>query len=253
MRANAGDLMQIVIIGDSIAQGLGVEGKSYGELIRDWLSNRTSCEVTLFNFAGSAMQLSESKMRLPDIVEASPTFVIVAHGITEAIVRPTEKALRALPKRWRRAGWLDPRPYYSRRWWKCIGQKAESAVRWRVKVLLMRLFGGVTWGDVERFEADLLDFVQNVLANTKAYVILLTHCGIDERYFPGSLESLEAYRRAVERVRHALDPRRVYVCDVTQVCTRWDDYFDDHFHPNASGHEKIAKELAAIIEPLNLR
>lgn len=236
--------MKIIVIGDSIAKGLGVQGKSYGDQLAAALRNRLNQDVALINMAGSAMQISGSRMLLPEIVSHNPDLIVLAHGITEAIVRPLPESLRYVPARWRKAGWLDPRPYFSRRITRRWLQKLESALRWRVKVLLLHLFGGATWKSRSEFEAQMADFVRTILSATTAKVILLTHCGIDERFFPWSSDSLEVYKEVILSLPSKLQAwERVGVCDITQTCSRWDDFFDDHFHPNASGHEKIAAEL----------
>lgn len=244
--------MRVVLIGDSIAQGLGVQGRSYGELVSDWIRACYTSDVTFMNFAQSGMQLYESKNRLGEIVDSDPSIVIIAHGITEAIIRPKDNALHVVPQRWRKPGWMDPRPYFSRRRLRRLGQIMESALRWRIKVLLIRMFGGMTWGDPSIFENDLQKFVSNVLNLTHARVLFLTHCGIDERYFPGSLQSLNIYAKKIYQVCDNFNSTRVKVCNVTNVCLKWDDFFSDHFHPNVNGHVRIAHEICKFIEPFLL-
>lgn len=242
--------MKIVVIGDSIANGLGVAGHAYGDQLAALLRNRLNREVRLINLASSALQISGSRLLLPELISHNPDLILLAHGITEAIVRPLPQALRYVPARWRKAGWMDPRPYYSRKPLKRWFQKLESALRWRVKVLLMRIFGGATWKTRTEFEEQMSDFIRTILNTTGANIILLTHCGIDERYFPWSLNSLESFKETVLSLPAKLGAKdRVGVCDISQACRCWDDFFDDHFHPNASGHAKIAAALHRYLYP----
>jgi len=35
----------------------------------------------------------------------------------------------------------------------------------------------------------------------------------------------------------------VYFCDISNLLNKWEDFFQDHFHPNGQGHIKIATFL----------
>ncbi len=239
--------MQIVVLGDSIAQGLGVAGSSYADKIALELS-AVWPDIQLTNFAASAAQLTSSQALLPQIVMMQPDVVVIAHGITEAIVRPTPAALRLVPRRWRTIGWLDPRPYFSRRLWKRLYHKTESAVRWRVKVFLIKKYGTYTFTSADEFEKTLSETIEVLLQQTTAQIILLTHNGIDERFYPHSLSSLNQYKqRMIQVAKETLPTQRVHICDVSGLLTQWTDFFADHFHPNATGHIKIADALKQII------
>jgi len=227
-----------------------VAGCSYADLLREGVgeSGRERAEVK--NLAYTAFQISDSSRLLPEIVQDRPDVMIVAHGITEALLRPPAAALRFVPPSWREKGGMDPRPYFSRRLVKRLGQKLKSAVRWRVKNLLMRRFGQAVWTEQALFEAQTHDFIHTLLAETEARIVLLTHCGIDDRFFPGSSEALERYKAGLQRIAaEEAATRRVFLCDVSQALDRWDDFFADHFHPNAQGHAKIARAIAALLQP----
>lgn len=235
--------MHVVVLGDSIAAGMGAKDLGYVDLLRDWAGSTTA-------IAGSAMQLGESKgLLLPRLEELHPDAIVVAHGITEAIIRPTSDALRWMPRRWRRLGWMDPRPYYSRRPGKRIAQRLESEMRWRVKAALIRVAGGCTLTSASDFCANLEVCLREVLGRTRAAVVVLSHPGLDERYFPGSMRSLDTYWRGARCVVESFaGTARVRACDISQLLDRWGDYCHDHFHPNATGHAKIA---AAIMHTLS--
>lgn len=231
--------MKISILGDSIAAGLGVRGKSYSDLIRCQMEKNH--DVTeIHNYASSAMQLVDSRRCISTIVNNKCDLIIIAHGITEAIVRPKDKLLKLMPKRWRRAGWMDPRPYFSNQKFKRIGQHIESSIRWRVKVLLVNLFGGITWGSRMQFKNDLNLLISEILEDNTSRVLLLSHTGIDEKYFPESLTSLNDYKNDIAELVKNFKTDRVQMLDISKVCNEWEDYLDDNFHPNKEGHRKIA-------------
>lgn len=239
--------MRIVIIGDSIAEGLGVKNLSYGDQLRAQIEE-TGSKATLLNLSHTGYQISDSYKLLPVAFSFTPDFVVVAHGITEAIVRPKRKAMRFVPLRWRQKGWLDPRPYYSRRILKRLPQQIESALRWRWKNCLIRSFGGETWTSQTDFSDAVDGFIHALLSQTTAQIILLTQCGLDERFYPGSPASLREYQTIVERIALShQSSARVHVCDVSQKLEKWDDFFVDRFHPNVMGHRKIAHALFDLI------
>lgn len=242
-------ILNIVVLGDSIAEGLGVKGRSYPDLICEEISGLIQDKVVLNNFAHTAFQISDSLALLPIVLETNPNIIIIAHGITEAIVRPTPYSLRLVPSRWRQVGWLDPRPFFSQRKIKRLYHLTESSLRWRIKIGLIRGFGGCTWTPNAKFEEQLLETIGIFLHRTSAIVILLTQCGIDERYFPDSSNSLLQYQHTVEKAVAILsDTGRVSICDVSMSLHRWKDFFADHFHPNATGHEKIAQAICNILK-----
>ena len=235
--------MKIVTVGDSIAEGLGVKGCCYSDLLRKRLDER-GIATTLLNLAHTGFQISDTRKMLARIIEEEPDVVVVAHGVTEAIMRPAQNAMRYVPKRWQPRGWLDPRPYYSRKLLKRVYQFMESEVRWRLKVFLMARYGSETSMSRASYEHFLQEFIEDLLTSTKAHIILLTPCALDEQYFPLSPRSFQCYQGSTSQVAALFGKTsRVQFCDVSNRLDQWSDYFNDHFHPNVQGHEKIADAL----------
>ena len=240
------DGIRIVILGDSIAAGLGVKGACYGDLISE-VFIRAGKSVELRNLAHTGFQISDSLLLLPEVKTFAPDFVIIAHGITEAIIRPVPSSMRFIPGRWRQLGWLDPRPFFSRRLWKRIYHQTESSLRWRIKVHLIKTYGGFTLTSADEFQHILSETVEMLLQQTSANIILLTQTGVDERFYPGSLSSLNLYRQCMENIVSGSRTEKVRLCNVTHLLREWSDYFEDHFHPNVAGHAKIAEAIYAIL------
>lgn len=244
--------MLIVFLGDSIAEGLGVTRSktSYANLLQMKLRNSYSQGVQIINFGASAMQINESRKKYEKkILDLEPDIIVLAHGNTESIVRERNKYLKFLPKRWRKAGWMDPRPYYSSRISRRWLEKIESGLRWRVKVTLIHLFGGEPWMSLTEFRQQTTDFVMaNLNHNTKTNIILLTPGDIEAKYFPKSPESMREYGRVLTEIYDCTkSSNRVFLCDSQKCLHRWSDYFYDRFHPNEAGHDKIAQALLKTI------
>lgn len=244
--------MLFVFLGDSITEGLGVKRsrKNYGDLLKNKLQSKFSRVVNVVNFGSSAMQINQSRERFENkIIDLAPDVVVIAHGITEAIVRPRTKYLKYLPKRWRRPGWMDPRPYYSSRLLTKWMQKIESGARWRCKAALIKIFGGETWMSLEQFNKNITEFVQLLLNhNDKLNIIFLSPSDIEDKYFPFSQESIKRYREELIKIQLQFQyTKRVHMCDASKHLQKWEDYQDDRFHPNESGHDKIAEALLDTI------
>jgi lysophospholipase L1-like esterase len=227
----------LAVFGDSIANGLGAQGEHYPVLLAEHLGAR------LIDLTGTAAQVSDGWRRREEALGAD--IVLIAFGQTEGMVRPTARSLRFLPKRWRRPGWMDPRPYYSSRRWKRLGQRIESAIRWRVKVALIRLTGGTRWTSPEAYERGLSELVDYLQASDAPTIVIVSRLGQDERFFPGSEASLASYSRSARNIAEA---KSTLFCDVIDVCRQWDDYLLDHFHPNRSGHRRIADHLISCLD-----
>ena len=240
--------VKIVVLGDSIAEGLGVKNASYGELLCAELI-ATGRPASLLNLAHTGYQISDSLKLTEKMIEGNPDIVIISHGITEALIRPKQKAMRFVPRRWRQKGWLDPRPYFSRKPFKRLYQKMESALRWRWKVFLIRVAGGEAWMAQSEFEKNLSELLYIALNKTSAVIILMTPPELDEKFFPGSPQSLQNYRNCLcQTVMTLQETKRVLVCDIANDLEKWGDFFDDHFHPNTKGHAKIAAKLGSFIK-----
>jgi GDSL-like lipase/acylhydrolase family protein len=222
--------MRLVVFGDSIAAGMGARGRAFPILLAEQL------EIELINFAGTASPVGWTARHAGEV--RSDDLVLVAHGSTEAILRPTDRALRLVPKRWRKPGWLDPRPYFSSRSVKRLGQRVESGARWRVKGALMRIFGATQWHTPERYEDELAELIVRLPRPP----IVLGTLPLDDRYFPGSRAEVERYSKIGARVARRHGSKYV---DLTGVCDEWEDFCADHFHPNVEGHKKISQTVRA--------
>ncbi len=224
--------MKLTIFGGSTAAGLGVKDRSFAALVASELG------LEFQNLAGSSAQITDS-LAIVDRAAGSKV-VLVMHGSGEALVRPSERSLRRMPRRWRRRGWMDPRAYYSSKLHKRVPQRIESAVRWRVKVFLIRRTGGECILGLDGYRAATREFVRRLRALGVEQIVFVGSAALDPRYFPLSPERIAAYDRETKLI--AREHGAVFA-EVADVCDRWDDYFLDHLHPRQSGHEKLARSI----------
>ena len=241
----------LLTLGDSIAAGLGTQGASYPNLLHAFLAKADDNPWHLIDYSASARMLSESYSLVGSELAHSADLTIIHHGITEAIIRPSGKALRWLPRRWRKPGWTDPRPYFSRRRIRHAVQRIESEIRWRTKVAIIKAGMFTRYQSPDEYAADLSSLLSLLLPSQAERVIILSHCGISERYSPFSAESLGAFHAATLQVveRH---PRRNQVAfvDVQDIHSRRELMLLDGFHPSAEGHRVIAHRLFSTYRQL---
>jgi len=218
---------RLLLFGDSIAMGLGVRQQKYGELI----AHRLDMELVDYSNTGWTVSQSLSAFEREPV---AGTVAVIAHGITEPILRPVLPKWLPLPARWRRLGWMDPRPYFSTRKSRRAAEILESEIRWRLKNVLARLFGTHQLASLPTYSKDLR-LLKESCEGLGARVIILGPPDIDDRYFPGSVYEQLRYGRITERIAGA------DFVPVAGVVDRWGDYLADHFHPNDYGHQVIAE------------
>lgn len=230
--------MKVAVFGDSVAAGLGVRGRSFAAIVAEEL------DAELISLATTSQKMPQA-LELADQA-AGADIVLLSQGGADGIVRPSEWTMKFVPRRWRAHGWMDPRPYYSRKRLQRIGQRIESAVRWRLKVFLIKISGGYRICEPPEYEIALREMVNRLIASGCGTVVVMSHTGVDDRYYPGTNKSLEDYD-AIER-KIAEETGALFV-DVRGTSPKWDGYFLDHAHPNEIGHRAFADHLLREIAP----
>jgi len=225
------------VFGGSTAAGFGVGGHRFTQLVAARL------ELEELNLAGTGALLDHTVTVTDGAADCE--VVIAMHGMGEALVRPPQRALRLMPRRWRRRGWMDPRAYYSSRLQKRIPQRIESAVRWRVKVALIRLTGGEQLMPRDEFAALHARFLDSLRHQGVPTIVVVGSPLVDERYFPHSLANGIEYEQIAREQAEAAGA--IFVSSATTL-DRWDDYFLDHLHPTAAGHARLAERVLEALE-----
>lgn len=229
----------LALFGDSIAAGLGCRGLTYGQQVADALG------MELIDYSSSARPVSDSLTALL-ASDARPVIAVIAHATTEAIPRLSPRILRLLPGRWRKAGWTDPRPYFSSRPVRRMLERTESGIRWRVKNRLIRFDEPEQILPRPQFNEALHALIRE-LHIRGAEVFLLGPTDLSAKYFPGAREQIALYAHDMEQTGLTYIP-------LAGRLVEWSDFCADKFHPNDCGHARIAELLHnAILAALTLR
>lgn len=225
-----GRIRRVVTFGDSIAFGLGARGRAFPVVLAERLS------VELLDLSATSMTVNYSTQFIGDC--RSSDLVVIMHGITEAIPRVPPERTRWIPKRWAGPARMDPRPYFSTRRHRRMIERADSALRWRAKRLMMRGPTTVLMG-ADEYERQLATLVDST-ARVAERVIVVAGTQINDRYFPGAQAGLDRYSDISRRVAERAG---VTYLDLSPSLQRWDDFLADCFHPSTRGHEKIAEAI----------
>ena len=228
-------ISRVVAFGDSVTNGLGARGREFPVVVAERL------EVPLLNLSGTALMVNESAQVRHNC--RSEDLVLIMHGIVEAIPRVPETRLRWLPERWAGPGRMDPRPYFATSLAKRTLQRLDSALRWRLKCLLIRR-GAVAMMGPKDF-ADHLRLLVSSAAGVAAHVMVIAGSQIDDRFYPGAAAALRDYAQLSQSVARV---EGVLYVDITHGLHRWDDFLADRFHPSADGHAKIAQLILDVLE-----
>jgi lysophospholipase L1-like esterase len=231
--------MKVVIYGDSISEGIGARKNNYCNQLKSLLLEKyPSVEVKNFAHTGTTIiylrELLENSCNTADAV-------IIAYGNVDAMLRPNTNHkpnyYKLLPKRYKQNGMLNPRPYYSKKWYKNFFQHCDSLFRCTLNKLLLKLQGKTTWVSEKEFYEVYKQCVQKIRKSVCSKVVLLSTVRVNEHFFPGTNERYEVFNKIIKNI--AEEEECSYV-DLYNNLIKEEYFYDDKFHPNVLGYEKIA-------------
>lgn len=236
---------KVILLGDSITQGLGSKKINFTEELQNMLGEGYS--VSNMALTGTTIHYAEEI--LPSILQQKPRYVVIVYGNVDAQIRPcrTGKVFKHIPKRFQKNGMLMPRPFYSHTLKKKIAQKVENTMRSFYSELICAVDGTEQWVDIQDF-SETYRRVLDRLINEGIDVLACSTVAIDNKMFPGSLEQYERFDTEIQIIAEAkkipyvdvFSPLKRAVCD-----GGWKSvYCYDHFHPNEGGYKIMAEVIA---------
>lgn len=242
--------MKIVLLGDSITQGLGSKKINF---VKE-LQKLTGEETKIINLALTGTTILYAIDILDKIKEEKADLVLILYGNVDAQIRPNREGFifKKLPTRFKinNGSMISPRPFYSQQWYKKILQKGENLLRTIIRKLIYAVDGIEQWVDISEFEMNYC-LLCDKLNDLRIKYFLCSTVYIDNKLFPGSLEEYAKYNNVIKKlsIRNQVPFIDIYSMFSTAVLEKgWSKYYNyDHFHPNESGYilmaEKIAKEI----------
>lgn len=234
----------VVLLGDSITQGLGSKKINFTQELQDRLG---PC------FCVQNLALTGTTIRYPlEIVDESwfphGGVCVILYGNVDAQIRPDRegKIFPKIPKRFQKSGMLMPRPFYSHNPVKKAVQHGENALRRFFSRLIIRVDGTEQWVNAEDFDNAYRELIGR-LREKGFEIFCCSTVFIDEKLFEGTLKQYVIFNGLIHDAARGgaefidlFEPLREAV-----DAGGWASVYNkDHFHPNGRGYSHIAQVLA---------
>lgn len=244
--------MKIVILGDSISQGIGTKKINYVKYLEESIKLK-GIECKIINLAMTGTTIVYAKNILDKIKIENPDLVIIMYGSVEAQIRPNIDKNRfhlkdITPSRYKNiGGMLDPRALYSSKLTKRMTQYLDNIYRKFWKLILVKTQGVYQKLNKEMFNSEYNELLKELTAiGTK--IICVSTIYIDDYYFLNSSKEYVIYNKIINDLAIKFDVKYVDVYSRLEkevVEQGWKKFYTaDHFHPNVIGLELIAKLIA---------
>lgn len=239
--------MKIAVFGDSISEGIGKRKINYCDILEDKLSRKYG-EINITNFAHTGTTIRYMKeLLLNNNVDAD--IVIIAYGNVDAMLRPNinhkPNYYKYLPNRYKQNGMLNPRPYFSSKWYKSIIQHLDSWFRWNLNSLLLRLQGQTTWVSIKEFQSLYTECIEKLILQD-VLIILVSTVQVKSKYFPGTNNEYTKFNNVILDISQSYD--NCYYIDLFNNLCDEKFFYKDGFHPNQVGYKKIAEFISDKIK-----
>ena len=209
--------MKIILLGDSITQGLGSRTVNFQSALQELLGDGNT----------------------------------VLYGNVDGQIKPNRRG-KIFPHIPGRLGaengcMILPRPFYSGDPVKRLLQRGENMLRTILRKLVYAVDGTEQWLPIEPF-MQTLDSACRTLEAMGVRPLICSTVHIDERLFPGSDAAYLCYNA---RMRTYAEEHGLTFIDIYSVLRDhverdgWSSCYNyDHFHPNGNGYRLMAEQIA---------
>lgn len=246
--------MKILILGDSISQGLGSKKINFCAA----LNERVGEKYNIINLAHTGTTINYALQLIPTIEEINPNIVIIQYGSVDVQIRPNRngKIYSHLPKRFKmnNGSMLLPRPFYSSRRIRNYAEHIENCFRTFFRKSIYLIDGTEQWVSKDEFY-EKYTILCSYLKERGFDAIACSTMYIDERLFPASQKEYKDANTIIASIAKRFSYKYLDFFESFQKLVQdhgWDKYFNkDHFHPNRNGYIVMANLLAQIINEIN--
>lgn len=238
--------MKIIVFGDSISEGIGKKKVNYCNFLSEELREKYK-EVEIVNLAHTGTTIRYMKELLNNVSE-NIEIAVIGYGNVDAMLRPNPdhrpNYYHYLPSRYKQNGMLNPRPYYSSKWYKSILQHADSLLRWNLNKLLLCLQGETTWVSEKEFQVLYEECVRKLLSK-EAKIIALSTVQLKDQYFPGTNQKYIRFNKIIKEICKSHSCKYI---DLYHSLEEQSYFYEDGFHPNELGYRRIAEIIGNTIK-----
>ena len=249
--------IKVILLGDSITQGIGSRQINYEELLKEYLSER-GVESNITNLALTGTTVEYALKQISKIQEINPDYIIIMYGSVDLQLRPNMETnkwgiLSLTPKRYKNIkGMLNPRPFMSSRKSRYILDCADNFYRRIWKKVVVATQGVMQYLSEEQFEQAYTKLLREL---QKYKVVCASTMFVDDKIYTG--KTTQNYKIAncfLENLKNS-NPNVIGYVDlynmqkeIVEKMKSYDEIFcKDHFHPNQKGYEKIAEAIGRSI------
>lgn len=242
---------KVALLGDSITQGIGSKKVNYVEPLQKELGD----DYIIKNFAHTGTTINYAINMLEKLNEFSPDIIIVMYGNVDAQIRPNiynnNIWCNIIPKRYKLNGMLDPRPFYSKKWYRYLPDRLDNMNRRIIRKYVEKTQGTCQWVSLEEFKEKYNLFLKNI-DNKNAKIYLCSMIKLNEKYYKGCNEEYKRYNSEIYKLAKKYNHTYVDLYGYMEKVLnnyKWNEiYYFDHYHPNSKGYELIATLLSTHIK-----
>lgn len=239
---------KILILGDSISQGIGSKKRNYTNRLQKLLGENYQIK----NFAYTGTTIKYPLLKLQEIINYNPDIILIMYGNVDAQLRPNLDNISSLkskviPTRYKMNGMLDPRPFYSRKFYRLLPDRFDNLLRKIIRWYIIKTEGLCQWVELDDFQYNYQELL-NGLKDSKPKIFLISTIKLDEKYYKGSSEQYVVYNKKIKYLAEVNGCEYIDLFSYVEkllIDYSWNDIFNfDHYHPNQLGYEFIAEFLA---------
>lgn len=242
-------MKKVVLLGDSITQGLGSKQINFSNKLGSLLGRDyevCNCALTGTTVDYPLNLLAENKM--PDFDVA-----LILYGNVDAQIRPNREGVvfPRIPERYQQNGMLMPRPFYSKSKKKKVFQLVDNWMRSIFSELIRMIDGTEQWVPLSDFENKYELLIDKLSKSGNAKIICVSTVYIDDDLFRGSEAEYIKYNESIRNIstKKGIGYLDIYTPLKLKVEREgWSSCFNaDHFHPNGLGYNMMAELISDAI------
>lgn len=242
---------RIVVLGDSISQGIGSKKINYISYLEEQLGE----SYEILNLAHTGTTIDYALNLHNNITEYDPQIILVMYGNVDAQIRPNIHGKKynidkIIPRRYKKNGMLDPRPFYSRKWYRYFPDRFDNITRLIIRRFVTKTQGVCQWITADEFKAKYQEFINTVKKDNRK-IILVSTIKLDEKYYSGCTEQYKIFNKIIKELSDVNNCKYInlftYIEELLEKY-KWNEiFYFDHYHPNKKGYELIAQLFAKEI------